>query len=148
MKYFGSVDEILDFAISEEEAAAEFYRNVAENMDKPWMRQVFEEFAMEEMVHKQKLLLVKEKKLLLPAEDKIMDLRISDYLVDTKPGEEQEYQQALILAMNKEKSAFRLYNDLAAFTEDSTLQSLLLSLAQEEAKHKLRVEVEYDKHFS
>ena len=58
-----------------------------------------------------------------------------------------DYQEALILAMKKEKASFRLYNDLAATTDDADLRSLLLGLAQEEAKHKLRLEVEYDEHF-
>ncbi len=39
-----------------------------------------------------------------------------------------------------EKAAFRLYTDLAAKTDDPELQKLLLDLAQEEAKHKLRFE--------
>ena len=147
MKFFGSVEEVLDFAIAEEKAAAEFYRNLAQKMDKPWMRQVLENFAVEEVVHQQKLLLVKEQKLLLPAEDKIMTLGPGAYRVEAKSGEEQEYQQALLLAMEKEKAALKLYTDLAASTENADLNVLFLDLAQEEAKHKLRFEIEYDEQF-
>ena len=43
-----------------------------------------------------------------------------------------------------EKSAFRLYSDLAASVDDNQLKLTFLGLAQEEAKHKLRFEVEYD----
>jgi rubrerythrin len=50
----------------------------------------------------------------------------------------------LILAMKKEKIAFRLYNDLASASTDEPSKKLFLMLAQEEAKHKLRFEVEYD----
>jgi rubrerythrin len=64
--------------------------------------------------------------------------------VDEAPGPKTDYQGALILAMKREKAAFRLYSDLAARTEDAELKDLLLGLAQEEAKHKLRFEVEYD----
>lgn len=81
------------------------------------------------------------------AEQKITDLKIGDYLVDVEPSPDIDYQEALILAMKKEKASFKLYNDLTAATEDSDLQSLLLGLAQEEAKHKLRLEVEYDENF-
>ena len=45
MQEFKSVNDILDFAISEEEAAAKFYRSLAQKMDRAWMRQVFEDFA-------------------------------------------------------------------------------------------------------
>jgi rubrerythrin len=148
MKNFSSVDDVLDFAITEEAAAVEFYRKLAGTVNIDWMRQVFENFAMEEVVHKQKLLLVKEKKLLLPAQDTIRDLRIGDYLVTQQFEDKLKYRDALKLAMNKEKSAFKLYIDLAAATEDGELKDLFLALAQEEAKHKLRFEVEYDKHFS
>jgi rubrerythrin len=148
MTHFRSTDEILDFAISEEETAAEFYTHLARTMDNAWICRVFEDFATEEVVHKQKLLLVKEDKLLLPAEDQIMDLRRSDYLVDVQPSETLEYRDVLDLAMDKEKAAFKLYNDLAESTEDATLRSMFLALAEEEAKHKLRFEVEYEKHFN
>ena len=46
--------------------------------------------------------------------------------------------------MKKEKAAYRLYLDLAAVGEDEELTDMFLSLAQEEAKHKLRFEIEYD----
>ena len=55
-----------------------------------------------------------------------------------------EVQEALILAMKKEKVAFKLYTDLAAAVSSADLKNTFLSLAQEEAKHKLRFEVEYD----
>ena len=147
MDKFGSVNELLDFAIQKEEEANKFYTGLAGKMDRPAMRQVFEDFAKEEQKHKEKLLGIKEGKRLNSAEQKITDLKIGDYLVDMEPSPDMDYQEALILAMKKEKASFRLYNDLAATTDDADLRSLLLGLAQEEAKHKLRLEVEYDEHF-
>jgi rubrerythrin len=150
MKEFGFVDDILDFAIEREEEAAAFYTDLAAKMDRAWMRQVFEDFAGEERGHKQKLLGVKSGKTALFTGQKVMDLKIGDYLVDVEPeqaGQDLDYQQALIVAMKKEKAAFKLYSDLAASTDDENLRNLLLSLAQEEAKHKLRFELEYDEQF-
>jgi rubrerythrin len=37
-----------------------------------------------------------------------------------------------------------MYTDLAATVDDESLRETFLALAQEEAKHKLRFEVEYD----
>ena len=48
------------------------------------------------------------------------------------------------MAMKAEKAAFKLYTDLAAATDDDGLKQIFLDLAQEEAKHKLRFELEYD----
>jgi rubrerythrin len=144
MKKFGSVEEILDFAIEREEEAAKFYTDLAAKVDKQWMSEVFTDFAREEQGHKNKLIAVKEGKRLLSAQQKIQDLKIGDYLVDVTPGPDISYQEALILAMKKEKAAFKLYNDLALSTDHQEIKSLFLALAQEEAKHKLRFEIEYD----
>jgi len=54
------------------------------------------------------------------------------------------YQDTLILAMKKEKASFHLYTDLAEEVENQVQRETFLSLAQEEAKHKLRFEIKYD----
>jgi rubrerythrin len=64
--------------------------------------------------------------------------------VDVEPTATVTYQNALILAMKKEKAAFQLYTDLASQTDDAEVKQIFEGLAQEEAKHKLRFEVEYD----
>ncbi len=144
---FSSVNELLDFAISKEEAAAKFYTELAGKMDKPYMRTVFEEFAREEAGHKKKLLEIKSGELLLPVAAKVADLKITEHVTEVTPTPELDYQQALILAMKQEKAAFKLYNDLAETAGDDSLRATLLGLAQEEAKHKLRFEIEYDECF-
>jgi rubrerythrin len=143
MSKFDSIDEILDFAIKEEEAAYDFYMGLAGKMDMPSMKEVFTSFAKEEKGHKAKLLSVKEGKYLLESREKVVDLKIADYLVDVAPSEDLDYQKALIVAMKKEKAAFKMYMDLADRVEGD-LQKTFRALAQEEAKHKLRFEVEYD----
>lgn len=143
MEKLDSVDEILDFAIKEEEEAFDFYNDLAGKMKKPGMKELFEGFALEEKSHKAKLLAVKDGKLLMPSADKVADLKIADYLVDVTASDDVDYQQALIIAMKKEKAAFRMYTDLAAAAEQG-LANTFLALAQEEAKHKLRLEIEYD----
>jgi rubrerythrin len=137
-----TVDEILDFAIAEEAASNKFYTRLAARMDNDAMRKVFEDFAQEELTHKAKLEGIKEGGFL--AAGPVADLKIAEYAVEVRPRPDMDYQDALILAMKKEKAAFRLYNALAAITDDWTLRNTFLSLAQEEAKHKLRFEVEYD----
>jgi rubrerythrin len=143
MSKFDSIDEILDFAIKEEEAAYDFYMDLAGKMEMPAMKEVFTSFAKEEKGHKAKLLGVKEGKYFMEAREKVVDLKIADYLVDVDPSGDLDYQKALILAMKKEKSAFKMYTDLAQRLEGD-MKKTFLALAQEEAKHKLRFEIEYD----
>jgi rubrerythrin len=139
-----AVDEILDFAIEREQEAVDFYTDLAGQATSQATRASFEQFANEERGHKAKLEAVKGGKRLRASAKAIQDLKIGDYLVDEAPGPKTDYQGALIVAMKREKAAFRLYTDLAARTDDVELRDLLLGLAQEEAKHKLRFEVEYD----
>ena len=143
---FDSVDKILDFAIQEEQKAADFYTDLANKMEVEYMKEIFNQFAGEEKGHKAKLIAIKDGKQMLAAEKQVQDLKIGDNLVDIELTRDLGYQEALILAMKAEKAAFRLYNDLAAATDDANLKDIFLSLAQEEAKHKLRFEIEYDDH--
>jgi rubrerythrin len=144
MSTVSSVDAILDFAIEREEESYKFYTDLASKSTKSEMRQVFQQFAREEMGHKERLLGIKRGKTLLPSAKKVMDLKIADYVVDVEVGPDLDYQQALIVAMKKEKASFRLYTHLAAATEDPDLSAVFQALAQEEAKHKLRFGIEYD----
>lgn len=144
MTAFESVEALLDFAIEKEQEANEFYLDLAGKMERESIKKVFEGFAAEEAKHKEKLTEVKTGKQLMPVESKITDLKIGDYLVDVEPTPDMDYQDALIIAMKKEKASFKLYSNLAQSTDDANLENLMWGLAQEEAKHKLRLEIEYD----
>ena len=144
MKQFNSIDEILDFAITAEQEAVDFYTNLSGRSKNDEMKKVFTEFAGEEMKHKTKLLEVKENKFYKMPDGRVRDLKISDYVVDVKPTPDMTYPDALVLAMKKEKDAFRLYLLLSEESPDPVMKNLFLSLAQEESRHKLRFELEYD----
>ena len=142
---FQSADDILDFAIAREQESHDWYMELAGKASKDHTKQTFEQFAKEELGHKAKLEGVKAGKRIVGSANKVMDLKMTDYLVPDDSGDaEIDYQQALLLAMKKEKAAFKLYSDLAAKVDDPGLSELFSNLAQEEAKHKLRFEVEYD----
>ncbi len=139
-----SIDEILDFAIEKEEDAAQFYTDLAGRIEKAHMKKVFTSFAKEEQGHKAKLMGVKQGKFAMPSKQKVQDLKIGDNLVNVELKPNLDFQDALILAMKAEKAAYKLYNDLSEATDDENARNLFLGLAQEEAKHKLRFEIEYD----
>lgn len=144
MKQFKSAEEILGFAIREEEQASAFYASLAKKSTQGFMKKIFEDFSREELGHKAKLEAVRKKGGAGLPSQKVQDLKIGDYLVEAQPSSDMSYQDALILAMKKEKAAFRMYSELAEASADADLRTLMLGLAQEEARHKLRFEVEYD----
>jgi len=141
---WNSIDEALTFAIGEEQAAADFYTRLAQRTNVPGMKQALLGFAQEEMTHKSKLEAIRSGGTIAFTPQRIADLKIAEYVVNVMPDPEMSYRDALIVAMKKEKAAFRLYSDLAAGAPDDALRSTFLALAQEEAKHKLRFEVEFD----
>ncbi|MHC4542277.1 MAG: ferritin family protein [Planctomycetota bacterium] len=65
-------------------------------------------------------------------------------LIDGAAVLDMDYKDALLLAMEKEDTAFRIYVNLAGTVADEQSQEMLLGLAQEEVRHKLRFEAEYD----
>jgi len=141
---FNSTNDILEFAINREQESIDLYENLAKQAPTPQMKEVFTSFAAEERGHKKRLLNIKSSGQFKLIEKNIKDLKIEDYLVDISESVGLTYQAALILAMKKEKAAFKLYMNLASKVDDLLLKSLFDSLAQEESKHKLRFEIEYD----
>lgn len=146
MKDFNSIEETLDFAIQNEQNAVDFYTELANSARSDDMRQIFEEFAREEIGHKSRLTKIKHEGIFDLPEGKVLDLKISDYMVRSEHTENMSYEEALILAMKREKAAFRLYTKLSKEAPNAELKKIFASLALEESRHKLRFEVEYDEY--
>jgi len=147
MQKFNSLDEILDFAIKDELRAANLYADLAKRSRNKEIQKVFEQFSQEELGHKSKLERMKTGEKVIASDEKVQDLKIGDYLVEVSTSRDDlSYQDALIVAMKEEKAAFKLYSDLAARTDDASARDVFLMLAQEEARHKLRFEIEYDEY--
>jgi len=143
---FGSIGEILAYAIEKEKEAAAFYEEVSKQEPFVGAKEMFKEFAAEERKH-QALLEDYEGNKDKLAEYKlewIPDMKRSDYMIDIvyEPG--MHYTEILRLAMKREEMALKLYNQLQAQTENAGFIKLFKVLAQEEAKHKKFLETLYD----
>ena len=143
-RQFHSIEDILDFAIENEQEAIDLYTRLAETAKRSAIRRVFKEFTEEERKHKVLLEEFKGEKRDFKPAGEVLDLKISDYIVEDNLSADAGYQTILVYAMKKEKAAFRLYTNLAGQTEDPQAKALLQRLAHEEAKHKLYFEIEYD----
>ena len=143
MKKFHSVDEVLDFAIAKEVEAYNFYIELAQWVERAEVAKLFEDFSLEEMQHKIKLEAIKAGKVIIQAEE-VGSLNIADKMETSETKVNLSYIEALVVAMQREKKAFRFYTNLAAICEDAEVKDILLKLAQEEAQHKLYLEIEYD----
>ena len=147
MTEFNSIDEVLSYAIQREQEAHDFYMDMAGTTEHAHMRQVFEDFARDEGIHRARLQAIKDGKQPLPVSARVLDLKIADYHEKVTPSSDMEYHEILLLAMQREMAAFQLCSDLAEASTDAALRDLFLTLAREETKHKLRFEIEYDREY-
>lgn len=141
---FSSIDDVLDFAIGKEQEAHDLYMEVANMVTRPGMRETFEELAEMEMGHRRRLENIKAGNLDGFKPGAVQNLRISDHLVDVKPRPHMDYQEVLLFAMKAEQRAHDLYVALAEAISDASLYQIFTDLANEELKHKLFFETEYD----
>src|SRR5574340_958527 len=75
---------------------------------------------------------------------KIQDLHITEYLVDKDITEVKDSQDLLIVAMKKEQKSYNFYVSLAQSADSTDMKKLCRILAQEELKHKHKLELYYD----
>ena len=146
MKAFRSAEELLDYAIRQEELSAEFYRDLAGRIENPSVGNMLRELAAEEDIHREKLVELKAGKRTLLSTDDVMDLGIAEMLEIHGALGDMDFEKALVFAMKREQAAFDMYSQLAGMTRDTGVRSLLEGLAHEEATHRLRLETEYDEH--
>ena len=144
MEEFKNIDDILNYAINAEQNAADFYTDLAKTARSKEMKETFAQYAKEELGHKARISSIKTSGKFDVPDNKVTDLKIGDYLVDVQPHPDMDYQEVLILAMKREKNAFKLYTHLSQRAPNAEIKKLFHSLAQDEAKHKLRFEIEYD----
>jgi rubrerythrin len=138
------VGDVINFAIEKEEKAIAFYRECAERAQNPGIKQFFREMEAEEQGHRDMLKNLDTQNLSVLALQKVENLRISDYLVDVVFSETGTYQEALIVAMKKEEKAIAFYAGWKDKCVDGKASKLFEILANEEEKHKRKLEKLYD----
>ncbi|MBW8001095.1 MAG: hypothetical protein FVQ80_03630 [Planctomycetes bacterium] len=140
----GSDIEILEFAIAREVEAHHFFLALAERVESSEMREVFEDFAAEELEHKEKLELEMMKAGIV-VDGAPSDVPRHEHVISEDGSMlDMDYKDMLLLAMEKEEASFRAYINLIQHIHEPSAKETLLVLAEEEVKHKLRFKVEYD----
>ena len=139
-----SMNDVVQFAIEKEEKAMDFYQKCADRAKNPGIKKFFKEMVEEEQRHKKLLQDLDPSGLDSMKLDKVEDLRISDYLVEVQFKEDITYQEALTLAMKKEEKAHEFYSAWKDRCMQEKTAKLFEMLAQEEMKHKRKIETIYD----
>lgn len=144
MPGFRTIGDVLDFAIAREAESRRFYGGLAQLATRPEVREIIGRLARDELQHSLHLQAIKAGEVAFAGDEEVGGLDIEEALAEVSPQPGMSYADLLVVAMKKEKAAFRLYTNLASLAKSQALRDVLTKLAQEEAEHKLRLEIEYD----
>ena len=145
---FESFEEIVDYAIDKEKEAASFYEEASRQEKYSGAKDIFEAFAKEERKHEAMLENFSKDNIEHYKIEKIPDLKRSEYIVDLEYKPAMPYADILRLAMKREEKAMKFYADFGDKTGNEEHRKLFQVLAQEEAKHKLKLETMLDDHLA
>lgn len=142
MKEFRTVQDVVKFAITLEQASQNFYRRLAEQTQSPSVRHFLLEMVAEETAHENQLrdmitggwqILIQE----ISSDD--MD-RYIDAMTIPEP---LDYKEAVKIARDKEKASRMLYTLLSGVTDHPQLTGIFRKLALQEQAHHDYFEQEY-----
>ncbi len=139
---------ILQTAIQREIEAHALYRSTADRVEAPQAKALLHELATQELGHRNRLEALLHgnalRALSSTLAQRVVDLKITDYLVEAPLAPESDIQEILIVAGKREKGSHDLYAALAQVAEDADTRALFEYLAAEELTHKQRIETLYD----
>lgn len=136
--------EIIKQAAQQEDKAYKFYMDALKYVKDEPSRIWLKELANEELKHKELLENFDPSKIKNFKPDKTQDLHIAEYLVDKDISEIKSFQDVLIVAMKKEQKSYNFYVSMAKSADNQDMKKLCKMLAQEELKHKHKIELYYD----
>jgi rubrerythrin len=141
-----TMGEVIELAITREVQAAEFYMGLADRIETPAMKSLFENMAEEELRHKARLELEMMKEgLVARTIGRLFEVDTPDYAEQLAVDADIEYMGALSLAIRKERRSFRFYAELAGVVTEEHMHDVLLELAEEESRHLVQFEMEYNR---
>ncbi len=136
---------IIDLAISKEEEAYNFYMELVKVGDDKAAKDAIQYIAAEEKRHKEFLVDYRDKGygdegLALGT---VVDYKIAEHLEAPEPKAGMENKDVYLLAAHREKNAHEFYLSLASIHAEGRTRNLLLKMAEEELKHKEKMEYFY-----
>ena len=140
------LSELLETAMYKEIASQAFYIAGQQKTDDPGARALMKELAEEELRHSQMLKGLKERgwKKGQWRQEKVPNLRISEYLTGNDKLEGAGLQDTMVFAMKREQQAVDFYSQMMSALRSEEAKLLCERMVHEELKHKNRLEIFYD----
>jgi len=148
MEQYGSIEAVIKRAIQLEVEAETLYTNAASTVKDDAVCQRLQEMAAQERGHKAKLedvlfgnvrWAIRRSK-----SEPVTNMRLSDHLTCGSLDPNADYQDVLLFAARREKTAYEFYKAMAEMVDDKLTQGLFEMLATEELRHKYVLEKTYE----
>lgn len=140
-----SLESLVDIAIAKEEEAYQFYMNLYDRAGDKEVKDTLQFLANEEKKHKEFLQgyrsgNVKSASLGM---GEMIDYRIAEHMEKPDLEKDMSSRDVYLVAAHKELNAFNFYKSLSEIQPAGEVRDMLLRMANEEMKHKEKVEYLY-----
>jgi rubrerythrin len=139
------VSEIIEKAIQREEEAFLFYMDIHEKVADPSAKEIIEFIAGEEKKHKEFLVKYRDggygASALRMAD--VVSYKIAEHQEEPEIAKDMKPQDVFLVASHRELSSYHFYSELAALHAEGELKEILVKVANEELKHKEKMEYLY-----
>lgn len=135
--------KIIAFAVENEVGAYQFYKDAAERLEDPALKETFEDLAQEELEHKRFLKEFLESGTTNIKIDPTCDYKVSETVEKPPLVADMTFTDAMGLAMKNEEEAMEMYQQLADACVDQKEKDIFLGLMEMEKMHKARLEEIY-----
>jgi rubrerythrin len=140
-----TIADIIDMAIQREVAAYDFYMDIHHKVQDASVRDTVKFIAKEEIKHKEFLVGYRAgnygSKSLRMAD--VVEYKIAEYLEEPEIDSDSRNEDVYLIASHREARSHLFYTELAGMHPDSELKTMLLKMANEELKHKEKMEYLY-----
>lgn len=140
-----SLQSLIERAIQNEEEARVFYLGLHSLVEDTLAKETLKYLAGEELGHKEFLqaYLKGEKKFAALSMDAPVDYHIAQYADKPDPKKNMNSSEVYLVAAHREWNSYKFYTGLAETQPTGEVKEMLLQMANQELKHKEKVEYLY-----
>ena len=140
-----TIGDVIDLAIQREEEAYDFYMDIYGKVQDATVRDTVEFIAGEEKKHKAFLVAYRDgnygSEALRMAD--VVEYKIAEYLEEPEVSEESKSEDIYLIAAHRESRSYQFYTEIANMHAAGELKTMLSKMANEELKHKEKMEYLY-----
>ena len=139
------LSHFIEIAIKREEDAYAFYMDLYEKVEEEAARETLKWIADEEMKHRRFLVDYRDGNLQVKAMrmSDVTYYKIAEYQEEPEVTKDMDRSEIFLLAAHRELKAHQFYSELADLHPDGETQNMLRKMANEELKHKEKMEYLY-----